>query len=106
MPGDVAQVLSAAGKEGPVVLTAALFGFYALALAGIFLAAILKVLSLHASKVQGLTDSLSHSISTMTTAQGMREERMTEALRESTTALIRIEPVLRQAALLRLNGAG
>jgi hypothetical protein len=87
-----ADVLQAAGTQGPVVVIAALFG-------------LLKVLKLHADKVERLTNSLSHSISTMTEAQGRREERMTDALRESTTAIARVERAFGALPMLR-NGAG
>lgn len=106
MPGEVANgVLQVASSQGPVVLIAALFGFYTLGFAAICFGALVKVLKMHAEKVERLTNSLASAIQTMTEAQGKREERMTDALKENTTAWGRADSTISRLALLRTNGA-
>jgi hypothetical protein len=106
MPSEVAGVLQTASAQGPVVVIAALFGLYALGLTGITFGAIVKVLKMHSEKVERLTGSLSLAIQTMTTEQGRREERMTNALHEAATSQARVERALGQLPLLRANGIG
>lgn len=106
MPSEVAGVLHEVGSQGPVVVIAALFGLYALGLTGITFGAILKVLKMHGDKVERLTGSLSHAIEQMTAEQGRREERMTDALKENTTAWARVERQLGVLPILRTNGIG
>lgn len=107
MPSEVAGgVLQAVGAQGPVVVIAALFGLYALGLTGITFGAIVRVLKMHSDKVERLTGSLSQAIQTMTAEQGRREERMTDALRENTTALARFERQIGAMPILRANGIG